>query len=244
MKKLFVMLYIFCSWPLKASPDLQLTQTKTLYALDFMSCPMKSSGDLAILLAREFDITKSLYKLKKMMQSERLKESYFLSSYHIGYNPVLKKLDFKFTCPGLIAKIQIQRENGQSFLGSLVDTGEVFDPQYEMLLKREKMIDSSVPFFAISLKNLNDQKHLGVVKLLKDMNPKLYKQISEVILNDMDELSFVLKSKNNATTISFGKEYWDQKVEKLVKIQDFFNQKEKQPKFINLASNKKIVVRF
>lgn len=243
IKFIFTVIYLYLSNAF-ANPDLQLTQTKTQYTLDFVSCPMKSSGDLAILLAKEFDATKSLFKIKKMMVNDRLKESYFLSSYQIGFNPILKRLSFKFTCPSLMAKIQIHRENGQSFLGSLVDTGEVFDPQYEILLRREKMIESSVPYFAISLKNLNDQKHLGVVKLLKEMNPKLYKQISEVIINDADELSLILKSKNNAISVSFGKEYWDQKVEKVIKIQEHFNQKERQPKFINLTSNKKVVVRF
>ena len=40
-----------------ANPVLQFSQTKTQYTLDFNSCPMKSSGDLAILLAKEFDNT-------------------------------------------------------------------------------------------------------------------------------------------------------------------------------------------
>lgn len=227
-----------------SNPSLQFSQTKTQYTLDFNSCPMKSSGDLAILLAKEFDQSQSLYKLKKKMHDERYKESYFLSTYQINYNPILKKLAFKFECPQLMAKIQIIKDGGQSFMGSLVETGEVFDPQYEILLRREKMIDKPIPYFAVSLKNLNDQKHLGVVKLLKQMNPNLYRQISEVILSDEDELTLILKTKKNAISVLFGKEYWDQKVDRVLKIQEYFEQKDKLPKFINLTSNKKVVVRF
>lgn len=227
-----------------ANPVLQFSQTRTQYTLDFSTCPMKSSGDLAILLAKEFDQTKSLYRLKKKIVDERYKEIYFLSSYLVNYNPIQKKLAFKFECPSLIAKIQITKENGISFLGSLVDTGEVFDPQYEVLLRREKIITNTVPYFAISLKNLNDQKQLSVVKLLKQMNPKIYQQISEVILNDEEELTLILKSKSKALSVLLGKEYWDDKVGRLIKIQDHFSQKEKKPSIINLTSNKKVVVRF
>ena len=241
--KFLVALFLLVS-QVFANPVLQFSQTKTQYTLDFNSCPMKSSGDLAILLAKEFDNSKSLYKLKKKIIDERYKEIYFLSNYQVHYNPIVKKLAFKFECPGLIAKIQITKENGVSFLGSLVDTGDVFDPQYEVLLRREKLIAQSVPYFAISIKNLNEQKHIGVVSLLKQMNPKIYQQVSEVILNDSDELTLILKSKSKATSVLLGKEYWDDKISKLLKIQDHFSQKEKKPLVINLTSNKKVVVRF
>jgi uncharacterized protein YqkB len=241
--KLLVAVYFLIS-SIYANPGLQFTQTKTQYTLDFNSCPMKSAGDLAILLAREFDQSKSLYKLKRKFIDERYKEIYFLSNYSISYNPIAKKLSFKFECPALIARIQITKENGVNFLGSLVDTGEVFDPQYEVLLKREKLISSTVPYFAISIKNLNEQKHLSVVKLLKQMNPKIYQQVSEVILNESEELTLILKSKSKATSVLLGKEYWDDKISKLLKIQEHFSQKEKTPLVINLTSNKKVVVRF
>jgi len=228
----------------KANPVLQLSKTKTQYVLSFNSCPMKSSGDLAILLAKEFDATGSLYKVKKKIIDERYQETYFLSEYQIEYNPITKKLNFEFQCPGLIAKIQITKESGRSYIGALVDTGDVFDPQYEVLLRREKLINKMVPFFAISLKNLNQQRHLGVVKLLKQMNPKIFQQVSEVILNNEEELTLILKAKEKATTVLLGKEYWDDKISKLIKIQEHFSQKEKMPSIVNLTSNKKVVVRF
>ncbi len=139
----------------------------------------------------------------------------------------------------------LQKFNNDYKLSSLlVDTGDVFDPQYEVLLRREKLIANSVPYFAISIKNLNEQKHLGVVSLLKQMNPKVYQQVSEVILNDSEELTLILKSKSKAISVLLGKEYWDDKISKLSKIQDHFSQKEKKPLVINLTSNKKVVVRF
>lgn len=236
-------LFFFTTY-INANPVLQFTQTKTQYTLSFNTCPMKSSGDLAILLAKEFDLSKSLYKLKKKIVEERYKENYFLSEYQISYNPILKKLAFNFECPSLIAKIQITKENGESFLGSLVDTGEVFDPQYEVLLKREKIISTQIPYFAISIKNLNEQKQLGVVRLLKQMNPQIYLQVSEVILNDSEELTLILKSKSKAVSVLLGKEYWDDKITKLIKIQEHFSRKDKKPVVINLTSNKKVVVRF
>lgn len=241
--KTFPFLILFSSMVI-ANPVLQFSQTRTQYTLKFNSCPMKSSGDLAILLAKEFDVTGSLYKVKKKLLDDRYKETYFLSDYKIEYNPITKKLAFDFECPGLIAKIQITKESGGSFIGSLVDTGDVFDPHYEVLLKREKIIAKSVPYFAISLKNLNQQKHLGVVKLLKQMNPKVYQQISEVILNEEEELTLILKAKSKAITVLLGKEYWDDKISKLLKIQDHFSQKDKMPSIVNLTSNKKVVVRF
>jgi len=247
MKSLFLIVYtsiLVTPVFIKANSGLQLAQTKTQYVLNFNSCPMKSSGDLAILLAKEFDGTGSLYKLKKKIIDERYKEIYFLSDYKIDYNPITKKLYFEFNCPGLIAKIQITKEGGGSFVGSLVDTGDVLDPHYEVLLKREKIMNTPIPYFAISLKNLSQQKHLGVVKLLKQMHPKMYQQISEVILNDEEELTLILKSKTKATTVLFGKEYWDDKISKLIKIQEHFSQKEKMPSIVNLTSNKKVVVRF
>ena len=61
-----------------ALPVLQFSHTKTEYTLNFNTCPMKSSGDLAILLAKDFDATGSLYKLKKKIIDERYRETYFL----------------------------------------------------------------------------------------------------------------------------------------------------------------------
>ena len=242
MKQLLFYIYLLTN--VYANSSIQFVKTKINYTLNFGSCPMKSAGDLAILLAKEFDNSKSLYKLKKKMVEERYKEIYFLSEYSINYNPILKKLSFKFQCPRLLAKIQISKDSGQSFMGSLVETGEVFDPQYEVLLRREKMIDGSIPYFALSLKNLNEQKHLPVVQLLKQMHPVIYQKTSEVILNESSELVLILNSKMRATSVFLGREYWDEKLQKLIKIQEYFSQKEKIPSVINLTSNKKVVVRF
>jgi len=205
---------------------------------------MKTAADLAIVLAREFDQSKSLYTLKQKMIDERWQENYFVSDYSISFNPVKSILSFKFSCPRLLARVQITREGGQQYMASLVEDGKIYDPQYEVVLRREKMIAGNIPYFAVSLTSVNEQKHLPVVQLLKQMKPSIYQKISEVIFNDTQELTLIVKTKLGATTVFLGREYWDEKMNKLSKIEDYFNQQTRQPKIINLTSNKKVVVRF
>lgn len=215
------------------------------YKTFFDKCPSQLGGKLTLILTREFEKNNSLKDVKEKIISEKLDEKYFLSNYKIQFDPVKEKLKFHFECPEALMKVQIYKKNGDEFYTAiLVDSGKLVDPTYEVLLRSEKKIKGKLPELALPVNALDDNTHLEVTDLVSRLDSSFRRKISEVIVSENRELTIILSINRRPSSVFLGKDYWSEKVEKLVKVVDYMKAKKSVPAIINLTNSKKIVVKF
>jgi hypothetical protein len=215
------------------------------YKTVFNKCPSKVGGKLTLILMKEFEKNKSLKDVKEKIVTEKLDQKYFLSDYKITFDPLLNRIKFDFQCPDALMKVQIYKKNGDEFYTAiLVDNGDLVDPTYEVLLRGEKKLKGKLPELAVPVTVLDSKGHLEITKLVANMAPDFRKKISEVIINDNKELTIILSLNKRAASVFMGKDYWSEKVEKLVKVITYLKKKKTIPAIINLTNSKKIVVKF
>ncbi len=218
---------------------------KVQYRTFFGSCPSKAVGRLALTLMKEFEVEKSLLAIKKKIVDDKLNEKYFLSSYNINYSPADNMIRFQFDCPKPLLKVQIYKKSGEEFYTAiLVDSGELYDPTYEVLLRGEKKLKESLPHLALPADKINGNFHKDIAHLLNIVGEDFSKRISEIILNEKDELTVILSVGRKPSSAFFGKDYWGEKMSKLQKIVSYMGGKKKIPSVINLTNSKKVVVKF
>jgi hypothetical protein len=218
---------------------------KVKYKTFFGQCPSKVAGSLTLTLIKEFEKKQSLKSIKEKIVKDNLYDKHFLSYYNVNYDPASKLLTFKYDCPKPLMKVQIYKENGDEFYTSiLVDNGKLFDPTYEVLLRSSKRLKGKLPNLAMPVKLINKDKHHEVTGLIKKLDVKMAKNLSEIILNSNGELTMILSVNDRPSSVFMGKDYWSEKVEKLVKVIDFMKKKKTIPAVINLTNSKKIVVKF
>jgi len=215
------------------------------YKTSFGSCPSRVAGTLTLQLIKNFEKSKSLRGLKQKIIKEKLIDKHFIGDYKIQYNPLKKEMKFSYDCPSPLMKVQIYKENGlDSYEAILVDNGRLFDPTYEVLLRGEKKLDYPLPFFAIPVGEMDEEIQRQVTSIVKQMGLNFRKKISEVILNKEGELTIILSVKGQPSSVFLGQKEWDEKVDKLMKIIGYMEQKHKIPAIINLTNSKKVVVKF
>ena len=230
---------------LRAENKLFFSKTETKYVIHSGQCPKIHVGKLALSIIKSYDEGKSLLAIKEQMLAEGLVEKYFLKDFHILLNPISKEFQFQFECPRPLLKAQIyDRKLKKSYLGVLGDHGEMMDPSFEVTLRQEKMLDNKLPFMAINWDDLVAKKQIKIVKLLDLFSAKLKSNLSEVILNSEDELTLILKSKSKGVSVFMGDDAWDLKLDKLTKVLNHFEKLDRMPTLVNLASVKKVVVKF
>jgi hypothetical protein len=217
----------------------------TRYRTIAKSCPSKAVGRLTLSLIKEFEKNKSLLDIKKKIVNEKLEEKYFLSSYKVKYNPLLKRLRFEYDCPKPLMKVQIYKKDGDEFYTAiLVDNGELYDPTYEVLLRTEKILVGKLPHMAIPVTLINTNLHKKLTSLLNNLDTEFVDKISEVILNEKEELTIILSVSRKPSSAFLGKDFWGEKVNKLNDIINVLVKKKTIPAVINLTNAKKIVVKF
>lgn len=218
---------------------------KIKYRTNFGSCPSRSAGQMALKLMKVFEETKSLKKVKEAIVQQSMPEHHFISDYKINYDPLKNMLLFKMDCPTPLMKVQIYKENGvDSYEAILVETGELFDPTYEVLLRTEKKLTTSLPYLAIPVGDLSAETQEEITRVVNSMDEKFRRKISEVILNDKGELTVILSLKGNPSSVFLGKEEWLKKTQQLTKIVNYMESNKKIPAIINLTNSKKVVVKF
>jgi hypothetical protein len=218
---------------------------KLKYKTFFNQCPSKIGGKLTLTLMREFEKNNSLKDVKELIVNEKLDEKYFLSNYKISYDPLLNKIKFHFECPEALMKVQIYKTNGDEYYTAiLVDSGRLVDPTYEVLLRAEKKLKAKLPELALPVSALDDKIHTKVTELVASLTPDFRKKISEIIVNDNKELTMILSIRRRPSSVFLGKDYWSEKVGKLVKVVTYMKKKKSIPSIINLTNSKKIVVKF
>lgn len=220
-------------------------ESKVHYRTSFGTCPSKAAGRLTLNLIKEFEKNRSLLDIKKKIVNEKLEEKFFLSHYRVNYDPIQEMLRFEYKCPKPLMKVQIYKKDGQEFYTAiLVDSGELFDPAYEMLLRSEKILKNKLPHMALPVKLIETDVHKKLTSLLNSVEKSFVKNISEVIINEKKELTIIMSVGRKPSSAFLGKEYWDEKVEKLDNILSVLEKKKTIPAVINLTNPKKIVVKF
>jgi hypothetical protein len=220
-------------------------ENKTHYRSTFGNCPSKAVGRLTLTLMKEFEKKQSLLDVKKVIVENKLEEKYFLSSYNIKYNPLHRMLRFNYECPKPLMKVQIYKKDGEEFYTAiLVDSGDLVDPTYEVLLRAEKKIKGKLPHMAVPYKLINSEIHKKLASLFNGLGTKFVGNISEVILNEKKELTIIMSVNRRPSSAFLGKDYWSEKVGKLKDIISYMQEKKSIPAVINLTNSKKIVVKF
>ena len=215
------------------------------YRTYFGQCPSMLVGKLALQLVGVFERERSLKSVKEKLLKDNLKEKYYLSSYRVHYNPLTKLLGFSFECPSPLMKVQIYEGAGvESYSAVLVENGQLFDPTYEVLLRSEEILKGPLPSLAIPLGELDQKTQSNIAQLVKTMNTFLRKSLSEVIINEENDLTAIFSIENRASSAFLGRDNWEEKSKKLQKIMDYMVKKKKIPSIINLTNARKIVVKF
>ena len=83
-----------------------------------------------------------------------------------------------------------------------------------------------------------------ITSILNDLGEKFTKKISEVILNEKEELTIILSIGQKPSSAFLGKDYWEEKVDKLKSLVGYMHEKKTIPTVINLTNTKKVVVKF
>lgn len=223
----------------------QFQQNEIHYKSSFGQCPSRSSGELVILVMKEFEKTKSLKAVKEKFISEKWEDKYFLSSYSVNFNPISKTVKMNFECPDPLVRVQVYKESGaEHYSAVMVRSGKLVDPSYEMILKAEKLLETDLPSLAIPVKELEGQVHENFTRFAAKISPELKSKISEIIINENKELSVIFSIRGRATSVFMGNDLWETKLEKLVKIMSYVDKSHKYPSTINLTNAKKVVVKF
>ncbi len=236
---------MFFATSLLANPSSQKFQKKIKYRTSFGKCPSRSAGTFTLQLIKAFEQGKSLKNVKAKIIKDKLSEKYFISSYKVSYDPLKNFIHFSLECPEPLMKVQLYKDNGmESYEAILVEGGKLLDPTYEVLLRSEKKIDEELPFLALPVKEMNHKIKENIARLMKNMSRELRKNLSEVILTEQKDLTIILSVRNQASSIFMGKEDWEPKLKKLLKIVRYMAKKNKVPAIINLTNVKKVVVKF
>lgn len=223
----------------------QSTTEKIKYRTNFGSCPSRSAGQMTLKMMKIFEETKSLKKVKEKIIEQKLSERHFVSDYKVSYDPMKSMLFFKLDCPKPLMKVQIYKENGiDSYEAILVETGELFDPTYEVLLRTEEKLKGPLPYLALPVGDLEEITQSKITQVVSGFGDNFRKKISEVILSEKGELTVILSLKGNPSSVFLGKDEWDMKAGKLKKIVKYMESNKKIPAIINLTNSKKVVVKF
>ena len=215
------------------------------YRTYFGECPSRFTGKFVLMLVKDFEKNRSLKYMKELILKDNLKDRYYLSSYKISYDPLIKLLSFSFKCPKPLIKVQIYKNMGtEAYSGVLVDNGQLFDPNYLILLRSEGLLKTELASLALPLGKLDHDDQNKMTKLLKNIDGNLKNILSEAIIDEESDLTLIFSIKNRPSSVFLGRDNWSVKVKKLQRILSYMGENNKTPSIINITDDKKIVVKF
>jgi hypothetical protein len=189
------------------------------YKTSFGNCPSRTAGALTLAMVKIFEEKKSLKSLKENIIQEKLMEKYYLSDYRVSYDPLEKLLRLNFECPRPLMKVQIYKNNGvDSYEAILVDNAQLFETSYLTVLKEENKLKKNIPSLALPVGNFEIETRRSIASLVNNMEENLKKNLSELILNELNELTIILSIGERPSSVFIGPEDWDLKISKLEKI--------------------------
>jgi len=215
------------------------------YRTSFGSCPSRVAGSLVLKLVKQFEKNFSLKDVKELILLDKLEEKHYVSSYKIDYDPLSKLLDLRFDCPKPLMKVQIYKKNGlESYEAILVESGKLFDPTYEVLLRAEKKLQHELPYLAIPVGKMGESLRKDIATLVNGMPRPIRVNLSEIILNSEKELTVILSISGHPSSVFLGNDKWPVKMDRLYKIVNYMSKKSRVPAIINLTNSEKVVVKF
>ncbi len=220
-------------------------EKKLRYQTSFGNCPSESTGKLTLMLIQEFEKSNSLSSVKSKIVEDKLANKFFLSSYKVKYNPLKNLLLLTFECPIPLMKVHVYKEAGvENYEAILVEGGKLFDPTYEVLLRAEKKLKVSLPFFALPVEELNTDLKVRIAKIMIKLDKSFRNKIAEIIFSDSKQLTFIMSLRNHSSSAFLGKDDWCAKVLQLKKIVNYMEKSKKIPSVINITNSQKVVVKF
>jgi hypothetical protein len=91
---------------------------------------------------------------------------------------------------------------------------------------------------------MDEEVQMGITKLINQMSPESRSKLSEIIVNESNNLTIILSVQGHPSSVFMGNSFWSEKIEKLDKIVSYMEAKKKVPAVINLTNDKKVVVKF
>ena len=125
-----------------------------------------------------------------------------------------------------------------------MDNGEIYRESYQALIEKERGKPLNIPFLSIPHDKLGKMDSKVLASIYSKIDDRNKKKISEIIINEHDELTFIISSSNRVASAFLGEEKWSEKVSKLEKILNHFEDSGKLPSLVNLTNLKKVVVKF
>ncbi len=222
-----------------------LNLNKIRYKTYFGKCPTKVVGSLTLKLVKLFEEGGSLKDIKNYLVEIKASEKYYLSNYEIEHNPLTGFIKFSYECPEPLVSVQIYKQNDdKSYAAILVEGGELYDPNYEVLLRSDHKLTHQLPSLALPVEEIDKRAQKDLAKLISSLNLDFRKKISEIILDEKRNITLILSVSDRPVSVFMGTELWDGKLSKLQKIINYMEKNKKIPVVINITNIKKVVVKF
>ena len=220
-------------------------ENKFKYKTFFGNCPAKSAGRLTLKLIQRMEEGEGLRSLKNFIEENELEQRHFLSKYNVELEPMRKHVKFEFDCPVPMFEVSVKKKKGKkSYKAILVENGELLDLTYEVLLRSEGKLSGPLPSLVMGIDKVDKKSQIQISQLFRERSLELRSKLSEVILNENDQMTVILSVKRRPSSVFLGKDDWRAKLEKLERLVDQLSKRKKFPRVINLTSSKKIVVKF
>jgi hypothetical protein len=159
--------------------------------------------------------------------------------------PHEQQLRINIDCANPMMRVQIYKENGiEHYNAILADNGVLYDPIYEQLMRAENKIKKQLPTLAIPVGEIDKKFQKEITEILKSSSISLKNMISEIILDDKNELTVILSNNSRPISVFLGNAKWAERMLKLTKIIDYMSDQKKFPSIVNLTNDKKVVVKF
>lgn len=218
---------------------------RTRYRTRFGHCPSRSAGALALDLVGVFERTRSLRGVKRAILEGGLDKKHFLSSYTVSHDPLAGRLEFSFQCPRPLMRVQIYKDDDLTpYEAVLVETGDLYDPSYEGLLRAEGRLDHDLAHLALPVGEMDEEAQERVTDLILSVGDAFRRTISEVILAENGNLTIIMSILGRPSSVFVGSGDWDEKVVKLRRLVSYVRKQRRVPAIINLVNPKKVVVKF
>ena len=219
--------------------------SKYKYKTSFGICPTRSAGNFVLDLIDIFEEKSSLREVKDKIVTEGLREKYFISTYEIKFDPFRKTLHFELDCPFPLMRVQIYKDGSfDSQYAILVDNGDLYDLNYETLLRKEKKLDQKLPSLALPQGPFDKKLQKKMIQMMNTMGMSARDKISEIIVDKTHDLTIILSVHDHPSSVFIGRGKWMEKVNKLRKIIHFLGFEDHFPSIINLTNSEKVVVKF
>lgn len=223
--------------------------TNTSYKSLFGACPTKAASQFALIIAKNFEETKSLRKIKEQIVNGQLQDKYFISNYGVKLDPIKNRVTIKLECPTPMYRITFYGDGLNSVKDHddliLANNGNFYNKIFQEMLEEEGKAINKLPVLALP-ENRFGQELKGD---LQSVSRRIYmtnfdKNLTEMIINRDETLTLILSINQKPISVFMGKQDWGAKIDKLTRIVDHFASQSRIPSIINITNVKKIVVKF